>query len=55
MEELFKEHPFKIAGAVAAAGIAAGIGLRWWAILVLLVVGFVLGAFIDASGNKGVV
>ena len=52
MGQLFKEFPFTFAGALVAAGGAAWLGWRWWAILITLVVGFVVGAAIDQSGEK---
>jgi hypothetical protein len=52
MGELFKEHPFKIAGCLVAAGVAAWLGWSWLAISIAFVVGLVVGAIIDASGEK---
>lgn len=52
MGELFKEHPFKVAVGLVAAGVAAWFGWSWWAILLSLIGGLFVGAIIDESGSK---
>lgn len=53
MIDLFKEFPFTFSGALVAAALAAWIDWPWWAILICLVLGFLIGAGIDGSSRKG--
>ncbi len=48
----FKEHPFKIAAGLVAAGLAAWFGWTWWAIFLSFMAGLFIGAIIDAPSDK---
>jgi hypothetical protein len=48
----FKEFPFTAGFAIAGAGVAAWLSWRWWAILIALVVGFLIGATIDEISKR---
>jgi hypothetical protein len=47
MGELFKEYPFTFAFALAFAGTASWLGMRWYVIVIALVVGMVIGIALD--------
>jgi uncharacterized membrane protein YjjP (DUF1212 family) len=52
MGDLFKKFPFTLSVGLVAAAAAGWFGWTWWAILLSLLAGLLVGAYVDETNKE---